>query len=82
MILRLFILGYQKLRPEFLNCIIGPNLANQLANMSDCAKFVEMAQLPEFYQDVKDRLHKAYEQNVRQYILRKRPLSFSVGDTV
>ncbi|KAF2890372.1 hypothetical protein ILUMI_15801, partial [Ignelater luminosus] len=42
----------------------------------------EMAQLPDLYQEVKDRLHRAYEQNVRQYNLRKRPLSFSVGDMV
>ncbi|KAF2879172.1 hypothetical protein ILUMI_26998 [Ignelater luminosus] len=164
--------------PEFLNCIIGPNLGNRLGNMSDCEKFVvvrrivvfdngsqfvskefrsfmdsvkvskvwlndryhpqtnptesvnrvlvtvissyikdshrewdkhifeiaqairsachdstqvspnqlfwsqEMAQLPELYQEVKDGLHKAYEQNVRQYNLCKRPLSFSVSDTV
>lgn len=42
----------------------------------------EMSLLPELYDEVKGRLHKAYETNAKTYNLRKRPLRFSLGDIV
>lgn len=42
----------------------------------------EIAHLPELYEDVKQRLHKAYETCARQYNFRKRPVTFSIGDVV
>ncbi|KAJ8931108.1 hypothetical protein NQ314_016022 [Rhamnusium bicolor] len=41
-----------------------------------------MSLLPEMYEDVKKRLHAAYETNAKQYNVRKRPLRFSQGDIV
>ncbi|KAJ8927063.1 hypothetical protein NQ314_020509 [Rhamnusium bicolor] len=41
-----------------------------------------MSKLPEIYSEVKERLHRSYEQNAKQYNLRKRPLRFELGDTV
>lgn len=42
----------------------------------------EMSMLPELYDEVKDRLHKAYQTNANYYNLRKRPLQFYLGDIV
>ncbi|KAJ8971896.1 hypothetical protein NQ314_000509 [Rhamnusium bicolor] len=42
----------------------------------------DMSLLPEMYDEVKKRLHIAYKTSAKQYNLRKRPLRFSLADTV
>lgn len=42
----------------------------------------ELSHLPEFYENVKKRLHKAYQVNSKTYNLRKREFKFSEGDIV
>ncbi|KAJ8970792.1 hypothetical protein NQ317_008303 [Molorchus minor] len=64
---------------DFYSSDVEPNNFNVKNNLF-WAK--EMRFLPELYDEVKERLHKAYETNAKQYNLRKRPLTFSLGDIV
>lgn len=41
-----------------------------------------LQKLPLLYNDIKDRLHKAYKNSCRQYNLRKRDVRYKVGDIV
>lgn len=42
----------------------------------------DMSLLPELHDEVKTRLHRAYETNAKYYNLRKRPLRFHIGEIV
>lgn len=49
----------------------------------DRSEYVEnISGLKEVYRDVQEKLHKAYERNARSYNLRRKDVSFEVGDKV
>lgn len=59
------------------------NDGSDVPTIEDCGPFSEkLRQLKDIYQQVSDRLKAAHEQNAKRYNLRRRAVTFKVGDVV